>query len=90
MTTIYDILDKLDGKKEIALFLQDLCTPTELRFLSERWRIAQLLSEGKMTHHEMAKKNKYGVSTVTRVSGKLKENPDGGFNMAMRKLATKN
>jgi len=36
-------LKKLDSDKDIENFLKDLCTPTEIEAMQERWEVAQLL-----------------------------------------------
>ncbi|GHT59460.1 hypothetical protein FACS18945_5690 [Bacteroidia bacterium] len=86
MTDLYTTILTLKDKKELIAFLSDLCTPTELRYLHERWRIAQLLDEKKIIQKDIAAKNKFGIATITRVSRALKDSPYGGYRIALGRL----
>ena len=37
------VLSDIDSSQEMNSFLTDLCTPAELRALSERWHVAKIL-----------------------------------------------
>jgi TrpR-related protein YerC/YecD len=83
---LYAAFTALKNQQEFNLFMADLCSPTEIRFLNERWRIAKLLHENRLNQREIAKKNKFGTATITRVSRCLRENESGGYNIVLGRV----
>lgn len=63
--------------------LVDLCTPAELRALSERWRVAQMLFEGKKSYREISAETGVSTTTIGRVSRFLKDEPYGGYRLLL-------
>jgi len=47
-------LNTLKTDKEVNNFLKDLCTPSEIEALEERWEVAKILYKGKSTYREIA------------------------------------
>jgi len=66
----------ITSKKEMADFLYGILTPQELDEVPTRLQIVKLLKKG-IPQHEIAKRLKIGVATVTRGS---KEISQGRFN----------
>jgi len=64
-------------------FLIDLCTPAELRALSDRWRIVPLLKAGK-PYRDIYEKTGVSVTTVGRVARTI-ELGEGGYNTVLAK-----
>ena len=64
---------------EMEQFLTDLCTPAELRALSERWHIAQLLDQGQLSYREIQAQTGVSTTTIARVARFLKDEPYGGY-----------
>ncbi len=69
-----DELDKLfaailtlESKEECYMFFEDLCTISELKSISQRLRVAQLLSEGR-TCHEISALTGASTATISRVN----------------------
>jgi TrpR-related protein YerC/YecD len=62
---------------EIADFLRDAATLSELQALSERLEVARLLAKG-MSYRDVAKQTGASTTTVTRVA-KFIENGTGGY-----------
>jgi TrpR-related protein YerC/YecD len=62
---------------EIADFLRDIGTLSELQAWSERFEVAKQLSQG-LTYREIAKNTGASTTTVTRVA-KFLENGEGGY-----------
>ena len=56
-------------------FLIDLCTPAELKALSERWHVAQLLDKGEMSYREIYALTGVSTTTIARVARFLKDEP---------------
>ena len=89
MTKIFDLYDafkSIKNKEEFDNFLMDLCTPGEIKDLKDRFLVAQLLNEGKMSQREIALKVKCSITTVTRVSRFLKQESYGGYRTILNYL----
>lgn len=85
-----DLLDailSLREKAEAKAFLADLCTPGEIRALSERWRVAQLLDAGELSYREIAQEAGSSTATVVRVARFLKDMPYQGYRKVLDRLA---
>lgn len=76
----------LQSKKEAEAFLADLCTPGEVRALSERWAVAQLLDAGELSYREIAEKAGSSTATVVRVARFLKDMPHKGYRRVIDRL----
>lgn len=74
----------LESLTEAERFFRDLCTPEELRSLSERWQIAVFLAEGK-PYREIAQKLKTSTTTVSRVAAWLNDGL-GGYRLVLKRL----
>ena len=70
---------------ELHAFLIDLCTPEELRSLSERWRVAKLLDQG-IPYRKIQKLTGVSTATITRVGRALLQG-EGGYQSALQKSA---
>ena len=64
---------------EIERFLVDLCTPAELRALSERWHVARLLDKGGLSYRDIRDKTGISTTTIGRVARFLNEEPHQGY-----------
>ena len=84
---IIDALLALRTRGEIDAFLADLCTPAEIKALSERWRVARLLDAGELSYREIAVAAGSSTATVTRVARLLKDMPYRGYRRAIDVLA---
>ncbi len=76
----------LKTEKEVNSFLQDLCTPGEIKDFNERWAIAQALHKGTLSYREIAEKVKASITTVTRVARFLKDEPYKGYQLVLNRL----
>ncbi len=73
------------GDPQQALnFLNDLCTPTEVAALSDRWHAARLLHQG-FSQRDVAARTNVALGTVTRVARALK-NGHGGYRAMLQRL----
>ncbi len=66
---------------EMAGFLRDIGTLSELQAWSERFEVAKQLAQG-ITYREIAKNTGASTTTVTRV-GKFLENGEGGYRKVL-------
>jgi TrpR-related protein YerC/YecD len=83
---LVDALLALKGRAEAEAFLADLCTPNEVRALSERWLVARLLDEGELSYRDIAQKAGASTATVVRVARFLKEMPYKGYRRVIDRL----
>ena len=67
MKNLNQALLLLKNNKEVSEFLNDLCTPAELKAMNERWAVAQLLYKDEMSYREIASKLNASTTTITRV-----------------------
>ncbi len=72
-------LQSANNAAEMERFLVDLCTPAELRALSERWYVAKLLDKGALSYREINAKTGVSTTTVGRVARFLNEEPHQGY-----------
>ena len=68
---------------EARRFLSDLATPAEVKAFAERWRIAQLLDEGRLSYREIAAAVGGSTATVARVARFLRDEPHQGYRLML-------
>jgi len=79
-------LASLTSEEDVKRFLIDLCTPAELRALSERWHVAQMLEKGELSYREINAKTGVSTTTIGRVARFLREEPHGGYRSVLQKM----
>ncbi len=83
---LVDAVLALKTRGEAEAFLADLLTPGEVKAFAERWRVAQLLDEGKLSYREIAEKAGSSTATVVRVARFLKDMPYRGYRVVLDRL----
>ena len=68
---------------EMENFLTDLCTPAELRALSERWHVAQILDAGQLSYRDINAQTGVSTTTIGRVARFLNEEPHQGYSAVL-------
>ncbi len=76
----------LKGEAEVRAFLDDLCTPSEIRAFAERFKVARLLDEGQLSYRDIAVKTGASTTTITRVARFLREMPHQGYRLVLDRL----
>lgn len=76
----------LETEAEAKAFLDDLCTPSELRAFAERFKVARLLDEGQSSYREISEKTGASTTTVTRVARYLRDMPHQGYRRVLDRL----
>ncbi len=84
LNELCDALARVDDADAMRAVLIDLCTPAELRALSERWRVAQALADGEMSYREISADTGVSTTTIGRVSRFLKDEPHGGYRLLLK------
>ena len=69
------------NEREVAAFLRDVGTLTELQEWSERWEIAKQIAAGR-TYRDITQSTGASTTTVTRVARFLQSN-EGGYRRAL-------
>lgn len=84
---LYKAIAEIKNEKEARLFFQDLCTPTEVQALSDRWRVVSLIKKG-LSYRKICEVTKVSVTTIGRVSRCILLG-DGGYNLIYERLHKK-
>lgn len=66
--------------------LSDLCTPSELRALAERWHVARLLDGTNLSYREIHDATGVSTTTIVRVGRFLRQEPHQGYRQAIDAL----
>lgn len=79
----------VENADECRRFLLDICTPQEIRDLSDRWLIARLLDEGKLSYRDIHAQTGVSVTTVGRVARFLQQENYQGYRTLIDRLKNK-
>lgn len=74
-------LAALDDPQQVDAFLDDLCTPSEIEALADRWSVVPLLVE-RMSYRQIHEATGVSVTTVGRIARAL-EHGAGGYRAAL-------
>jgi TrpR-related protein YerC/YecD len=78
-----DVLLTPRNADEMARLLADLCTPAEVRTMAERWHVARLLDEGRLSYREIHDATGVSTTTIVRVARFLKQEPHQAYRLAL-------
>lgn len=84
---LYEALALIKTAEEAKKLFQDLCTPTEIQAMADRWRVVALIKEN-MPYRQIYDETKVSVTTVGRVARCIKFG-EGGYNLIYDRLGTK-
>src|SRR3954451_7844858 len=73
-------------REEMQRLLRDLCTPSELRALAERWHVARLLDGSDLSYREIHDGTGVSTTTIVRVGRFLRQEPNQGYRRAIDAL----
>ena len=74
---LYETILKLKDLDECCRFFDDLCTPTELRSLEQRFDVAVYLQKG-LVYLDILEKTGASSATISRVRRSMLDNGAGG------------
>lgn len=83
---LYQGVLKLKTADECASFFHDLCTPAELTAMSERFRVAKLLDEQKLSYREIHQQTGVSLATIGRVARFLTQEAYQGYRLVLDRL----
>ena len=76
--------------EEMTRLLRDLCTPTEIRSIAERWHVARLLDGTQLSYRDIHDATGVSTTTIVRVARFLRQEPHRGYRAALDALGTDN
>jgi TrpR-related protein YerC/YecD len=76
---LYEAIALIKTLDEAKKFLQDLCTPTELQAMADRWRVVALIKKN-IPYRQIYEETKVSVTTVGRVARSIQMG-EGGYNL---------
>ena len=79
---LYETIMKLKDVDECCRFFDDLCTPTELRSMEQRFDVAVYLQQG-MVYLDILEKTGASSATISRVRRAMLDNGAGGIMQQM-------
>ena len=82
---LYESILELSSLEECIAFFDDLCTPTELRSLEQRFDVAVYLQQG-LVYLDILDKTGASSATISRVRRAMLDNGAGGV---MREVLTR-
>ena len=74
------------GREDMRRLLRDLCTPSELTALAERWHVARLLDGTDLSYRQIHDGTGVSTTTIVRVARFLRQEPHQGYRMALDKV----
>ena len=77
-------LAALKSPEEVRAFLRDLCTPTEIQAMADRWAVVDHLEHG-LPYREIRRRTNVSLMTIGRVARFLRSG-NGGYVTAARRL----
>jgi TrpR-related protein YerC/YecD len=80
----------LTKTEEVEAFLKDLCTPSEIKSMAERFEVANLLMKGFLCYREIHRLTKVSIATITRVARFLFHETNNGYKLVLKKMQAAN
>lgn len=87
LTELSGSLSLCKSAKEFEMFLRDLLTDSEIKELSNRWKVAQMLSK-KTPYLEIEKETGMSSTTIARINKWLQKGA-GGYKMMLERASKK-
>lgn len=82
------VLLLLETDVEAYNFLKDLCTPSELNALAERWQVCKYLNED-LSYREIQVITGASLTTIGRVARFLKQESYRGYELLLKRIKDK-
>ncbi|MDD3370712.1 MAG: YerC/YecD family TrpR-related protein [Alphaproteobacteria bacterium] len=79
----------LENVDECRRFLMDICTPKEIADLADRWTIARMLDEGKMSYRKIHAQTGISITTIGRVARFLQQENYQGYRFLLDRMKQK-
>lgn len=83
---LYSAVLHLKTVEECRSFFHDLCTPAEIKAITERFRVATLLDEKQLSYREIHDKTGVSLATIGRVARFLKQETYHGYRLILDRI----
>tara|TARA_B100000674_G_C37862568_1_gene925536 strand:- start:38 stop:343 length:306 start_codon:yes stop_codon:yes gene_type:complete len=83
---LFKALELLENPAETKGFLTDLCTPSELNAMAERWNLARLLWSRDYSYREISELTGASTTTVGRVARFLFQEDNKGYQNLISRM----
>lgn len=90
LINLFEAVTLLQSSEEAEAFFLDVCTPAEIKALSERWTVCQFLSQGTYSYRQISDMTGTSLTTIVRVARFLNDEPHGGYRELLKKCEIKN
>ena len=87
---LYSSHASIESADEAQRYIADLCTPGEIRALSERWHVARLLNETDLSYREIHQETGVSTTTIARVARFLNNEPHQGYRLMLERMKDDN
>ncbi len=84
LNNLFEAVLALDTQEECYAFFEDLCTVPELKAISQRYQVANLLLQNKV-YNDIVKETGASTATISRVNRSLSFGSDG-YKTVLKKL----
>ncbi|MCC6137345.1 MAG: helix-turn-helix domain-containing protein [Bdellovibrionaceae bacterium] len=81
---LYKALLALENAEELEMFLTDLCTPSEIQAMADRWKAVKMLDKG-LPYRKIYEQGGVSTATVTRVARCLSSGA-GGYRLLLARM----
>lgn len=78
------------SSEEMRQLLRDLCTPSEIRALAERWHVARLLDGSDLSYRDIHEGTGVSTTTIVRVGRFLRDEPNKGYRRTIDAMESGN
>jgi TrpR-related protein YerC/YecD len=78
------------SREDMRRLLRDLCTPSELTALAERWHVARLLDGTDLSYRQIQDGTGVSTTTIVRVGRFLRQEGHNGYRGAIDALGDGN
>ncbi len=86
---LYRAILSLSGEEECRRFFDDLCTPTELRSMEQRYDVATYLLRDQV-YAEILEKTGASSATISRVRRNILDNENGAMRAVIERMEKEN
>lgn len=88
MDFLFEAVLSLETVDECYAFFEDLCTPQELKAISQRLHVARLLTDN-CVYNDIVKKTGASTATISRVNKTLNYQAAGGYKIVFDRIGDK-
>lgn len=85
---LFEAIQSAESIEDCRRFFEDLCTPSELRSMADRWRVAQLLESG-VPYRSINEQTGVSTATITRVARAMTYGSGGYKNVLSKATRSK-